>query len=133
MFLLDFCWISFLPSKNLLGRIEGHGEASDKEVGEGKTDEEVVVDAPQLPVEEHAGDHQQVGEDRHQDDCEEDNSFAHVGNTDLEVVHVVCLVGQVDGGGVHGGRKVGPGSRTPHHHTSHLPQEGRVLTLKSNF
>ena len=51
-----------LPSKKLLGGIEGHGEAGDKEVGEGKTDEEVVVDAPQLPVEEHAGDHQQVGE-----------------------------------------------------------------------
>ena len=57
-----------LPSKKLLGGIEGHGEAGDKEVGEGKTDEEVVVDAPQLPVEENAGDHQQVWEDRHQDD-----------------------------------------------------------------
>ena len=135
MFLL-VCWvglqkeITFLPSKDLLGRIEGHGEASDKEVGECKTDEEVVVDAPQLPVEEHAGDHQQVGEDGHQDDGEEDHSFADVGNTDLEVVPVVRLVGQVDGGWVHHrGHKVRPRSRTPHHHTSHLSQPERGVVL----
>ena len=100
MFLL-VCWvglqkeITFLPSKDLLGRIEGHGEASDKEVGECKTDEEVVVDAPQLPVEEHAGDHQQVGEDGHQDDGEEDHNLANIRNGDLEVVADFCLVGQV--------------------------------------
>ena len=135
MFLL-VCWvglqkeITFLPSKDLLGRIEGHGEASDKEVGECKTDEEVVVDAPQLPVEEHAGDHQQVGEDGHQDDGEEDHSFADVGNTDLEVVAVVRLLGQVEGGWVHhGGHKVRPRSRTPHHHTSHLSQPERGVVL----
>ena len=90
-------WAEVLPSKNLLGGIEGHGEASDKEVGEGKTDQEVVVDAPQLPVEEHAGDHQQVGEDRHQDDREEDNYLANVRNRDPEVLTNICLVGQVLG------------------------------------
>ena len=63
-----FCILFISPSKYLLGRIEGHGEACNKEVGEGKADQEVVVDASQLPVEEHTGDHQQVGEDRHQDD-----------------------------------------------------------------
>ena len=61
-------WVKELPAKKLLRRIEGHGEACNKEVGEGKADQEVVVDAPQLPVEENAGDHQQVWEDRHQDD-----------------------------------------------------------------
>ena len=76
----------FLPSKNLLGGVEGHGEASDKEVGEGKTDQEVVVDAPQLPVEEHAGDHQQVGEDRHQDDRDEEDSLANMEKGELEVL-----------------------------------------------
>ena len=98
-----FCWsaelkrLLFLPAKNLLRRIEGHGKASYKEVGEGETDQEVVVDAPQLPVEEHAGDHQQVGEDRHQDDREEDNGFANVRDCDLEVLADFGLVGQVMG------------------------------------
>ena len=91
MFLL-VCWvglqkeITFLPSKDLLGRIEGHGEASDKEVGECKTDEEVVVDAPQLPVEEHAGDHQQVGEDGHQDDGDQEEHLTHIEKGELEVL-----------------------------------------------
>ena len=75
-----------LPSKKLLGGIEGHGEAGDKEVGEGKTDEEVVVDAPQLPVEEHTGDHQQVGEDGHQDDGDEEESLAHIEKGELKVL-----------------------------------------------
>ena len=79
-------WAEVLPSKNLLGCVEGHGEASDKEVGEGKTDQEVVVDAPQLPVEEHAGDHQQVGEDRHQDDGDEEDSLANMEKGELEVL-----------------------------------------------
>ena len=90
-------WAEVLPSKKLLGRIEGHGKACDKEVGEGETDQEVVVDAPQLPVEEHAGDHQQVGEDRHQDDREEDNDLANVRDCDLEVLADFGLVGQVMG------------------------------------
>ena len=91
MFLL-VCWvglqkeITFLPSKDLLGRIEGHGEASDKEVGECKTDEEVVVDAPQLPVEEHAGDHQQVGEDGHQDDGDQEENLTDIEKGELKVL-----------------------------------------------
>ena len=79
-------WADVLPSKKLLGRIEGHGEASDKEVGEGKTDEEVVVDAPQLPVEEHAGDHQQVGEDGHQDDGDQEGHLTDIKKGELEVL-----------------------------------------------
>ena len=79
-------WADVLPSKKLLGRVEGHGEASDKEVGEGKTDEEVVVDAPQLPVEEHAGDHQQVGEDGHQDDGDQEESLTDIEKGELEVL-----------------------------------------------
>ena len=73
----------WLPSKNLLGRVEGHGKAGDEEIGKGEADQEVVVDAPQLPVEEHAGDHQQVGEDRHNDDGSEKGSLAKVEKGEL--------------------------------------------------
>ena len=79
-------WADVLPSKKLLGCIEGHGEASDKEVGEGKTDEEVVVDAPQLPVVEHAGDHQQVRKDRHQDDGDQEQSLTYIEKGELKVL-----------------------------------------------
>ena len=113
----------WLPSKNLLGRVEGHGKAGDEEIGKGEADQEVVVDAPQLPVEEHAGDHQQVREDRHQDDREEDHCLAHIRETDLNLVHVVGLICQIVGGGVHGGQNFQPLSRPPHHHTSQLPHE----------
>ena len=87
----------WLPSENLLGRVEGHGKAGDEEIGKGEADQEVVVDAPQLPVEKHTGDHQQVGEDRHQDDREEDHCLAHIRETDLNLVHVVGLVCQIVG------------------------------------
>ena len=79
-------WAEVLPSKKLLGRIEGHGKACDKEVGEGETDQEVVVDASQLPVEEHAGDHQHVGEDRHQDDGDQEQSLTHIEEGELKVL-----------------------------------------------
>ena len=89
----------WLPSKNLLGRVEGHGKAGDEEIGKGEADQEVVVDAPQLPVEEHAGDHQQVGEDRHQDDREEDDDLANIRESDFELLlsWVFSLVGKVVG------------------------------------
>ena len=118
-------WVKELPAKKLLRRIEGHGEACNKEVGEGKADQEVVVDAPQLPVEEHAGDHQQVGEDRHQDDREEDNYLANVRDSDLDLLagdQVLSLVGQVIGACCSERRKRREGGlgwpRTPHLQTS---------------
>ena len=123
----------WLPSKNLLGRVEGHGKAGDEEIGKGEADQEVVVDAPQLPVEEHAGDHQQVGEDRHQDDREEDHCLAHIRETDLNLVHVVGLVCQIVGGGVHGGQNFQPLSRPPHHHTSQLPHQRDLSTPLSLY
>ena len=67
----------------MLGGVEGHGEAGHEEVGEGEADQEVVVDAPELPVEIDARDHQQVGEDRHQDYQEEDRGFADVENGEV--------------------------------------------------
>ena len=74
-------WVS--PAIKLLRCIEGHGKAGDEEIGKGEADQEVVVDAPQLPVEEHAGDHQQVGEDRHNDDGSEKGSLAEVEKGEL--------------------------------------------------
>ena len=74
-------WVS--PAIKLLRCIEGHGKAGDEEIGKGEADQEVVVDAPQLPVEEHAGDHQQVGEDRHNDDGSEKGSLAKVEKGEL--------------------------------------------------
>ena len=81
----------------------------------------IVVDAPQLPVEEHAGDHQQVGEDRHQDDREEDDDLANIRESDFELLlsWVFSLVGKVAGWWIAWKVEGGEGQAyTPHHQTS---------------
>ena len=61
----------YWPSKDLLRSVEGHREASHKEISKGETDKEVIVDASKSSVEEDARDNEQVREDRHQDDQDE--------------------------------------------------------------
>ena len=53
------------PAHNLLGCVESHSEAGNQEVGECEAHQEIIIDASQLGVENHADDDQQIGEDSH--------------------------------------------------------------------
>ena len=64
---------SVSPAQDLLRRIERHRKASDKKVRKCQADEEVVVDAPQLGVEDDAEDDEEVGEDGDHDDKYQDD------------------------------------------------------------
>ena len=101
--------IKLPPAEYLLGGVEGHGETGHEEVCKGEADEEVVVDAPELPVEVDTGDHQEVGEDGHQDDQDEHHRFADIEEGDVEVLADGGGLCAVVGGGVEGGHGGGHG------------------------
>ena len=84
-----------VPAQDLLAGIEGHGEAGDKEVSKGEADQEIVVDSSELPVEEDAGNDQEVGEDGHQDDQDEDTGLRQPNQIKRDVFSILKVGGVV--------------------------------------
>ena len=56
------------PAQYLLSRVESHRKWSNKKISKGETNEEIIVDAPQLGIENDAEYDEEVGEDGHDDD-----------------------------------------------------------------
>ena len=63
------------PAQYLLSRVESHRKWSNKKISKGETNEEIIVNSPQLGIQNHAEYDEEVGEYGYDDD-------GHQGDTD---------------------------------------------------
>lgn len=62
-------------ASDLDGCLEGHRKKSNKEVGEGKADQEIVVDVAKAAVEDDGDDDEDIVDDGEGDDGEDDDAL----------------------------------------------------------
>jgi hypothetical protein len=63
------------PPRDLHGRLEGHREERDKEVGEGEADQEVVVDMTKTTINNNRNDDQNIVDNGEDDDGDDDGTL----------------------------------------------------------
>lgn len=72
------------PAQNLLSRIECHCKTRDEKVSERQADQEVVVYATQLGIEDDAEDYEEVREDSHNNDKYQNNPLDDGGEIQIK-------------------------------------------------